>query len=94
MYDRAPVLARNLDFLTTQDDRKNTRRRRPLKADRTLQVLVADLVAARGCGYDAGGSRRQNVDHQERRFAPGERGVYSSDVEHHREICARGGRTG
>jgi len=47
MYDRAPVLARNLDFLTTQDDRKNTRRRRPLKADRTLQVLVADLVAAR-----------------------------------------------
>jgi ribosome-binding protein aMBF1 (putative translation factor) len=47
MYDRAPVLARNLDFLTTQDDRKNTHRRRPLKADRTLQVLVADLVAAR-----------------------------------------------
>jgi ribosome-binding protein aMBF1 (putative translation factor) len=46
-YDRSPVLARNLDFLTTQDDRKNTRRRRPLKADRTLQVLVADLVAAR-----------------------------------------------
>ena len=47
MYERSPVLARNLDFLTTQDDRKNTRRRRPLKADRTLQVLVADLVAAR-----------------------------------------------
>jgi len=47
MYPRSPVLARNLDFLTTQDDRKNTRGRRPLKADRTLQVLVADLVAAR-----------------------------------------------
>ena len=47
MYQRSPVLARNLDFLTTQDDRKNTRGRRPLKADRTLQVLVADLVAAR-----------------------------------------------
>ena len=47
MYERSPVLARNLDFLATQDDRKNTRRRRSLKADRTLQVLVADLVAAR-----------------------------------------------
>ena len=47
MYKRAPVLARNLDLLTTQDDRKGTRGRRPLKADRTLQVLVADLVAAR-----------------------------------------------
>jgi len=47
MYQRSPVLARNLDLLTTQDDRKNTRGRRPLKADRTLQVLVADLVAAR-----------------------------------------------
>ena len=47
MYQRSPVLARNLDLLTTQDDRKNTRGRRPLKADRILQVLVADLVAAR-----------------------------------------------
>jgi len=47
MYQRSPVLARNLDLLTTQNDRKNTRGRRPLKADRTLQVLVADLVAAR-----------------------------------------------
>ena len=47
MYQRSPVLARNLDLLTTQNDRKNTRGRRPLKADRTLQVLVADFVAAR-----------------------------------------------
>ena len=47
LCERSPVLARNLDLLTTQDDRKNTRGRRPLKADRTLQVLVADLVAAR-----------------------------------------------
>ena len=47
MYQRSPVLARNLDLLTTQNDPKNTRGRRPLKADRTLQVLVADLVAAR-----------------------------------------------
>jgi ribosome-binding protein aMBF1 (putative translation factor) len=47
MSPRSPVLARNLDLLTTQDDRRNTRGRRPLKADRTLQVLVADLVAAR-----------------------------------------------
>jgi ribosome-binding protein aMBF1 (putative translation factor) len=47
MYRRSPVLARKLDLLATQDDRKNTRMRRSLKADRTLQVLVADLVAAR-----------------------------------------------
>ena len=40
-------MARKLDLLTTQNDPKNTRGRRPLKADRTLQVLVADLVAAR-----------------------------------------------
>jgi ribosome-binding protein aMBF1 (putative translation factor) len=47
MYKRSPVLARNLDLLATQGDRKNMRMRRALKADRTLQVLVADLVAAR-----------------------------------------------
>ena len=47
MYKRSPVLARNLDLLTTQGNRKSTRGRRLLKADRTLQVLVADLVAAR-----------------------------------------------
>ena len=47
MHERSPFLARNLDLLTTQRDRKNTRARRLLKADRTLQVLVADLVAAR-----------------------------------------------
>jgi ribosome-binding protein aMBF1 (putative translation factor) len=47
MYERSPVLASNLDLLATQSDRKNTRGRRALKADRTLQVLVADLVAAR-----------------------------------------------
>ena len=47
MYKRSPVLARNLDLLTTQGNRKSPRGRRLLKADRTLQVLVADLVAAR-----------------------------------------------
>ena len=47
MHERSSVLGSNLDLLATQDDRKNTRRRRALKADRTLQVLVADLVAAR-----------------------------------------------
>lgn len=46
MSERSPVLARKLDLLTTRDDRKNTRGR-ALKADRTLQILVADLVAAR-----------------------------------------------
>ena len=47
MCERSPVLASNLDLLAAQDGRKNARRRRALKADRTLQVLVADLVAAR-----------------------------------------------
>ena len=47
MYERSPVLAGNLDLLVTQDGRKNTRGRRALKADRTLQALVTDLVAAR-----------------------------------------------
>ena len=47
MYPRSPVLARNLDLLTTRDHRKNTRGPRPLRANRILQVLVADLVAAR-----------------------------------------------
>jgi len=47
MHERSPYLARNIDLLTTQGDRKNTRARRLLKADRTLQVLVSDLVAAR-----------------------------------------------
>ena len=47
MYKRSPVLARNLDLLAAQDGRKRARWRRLLKADRTLQVLVADLAAAR-----------------------------------------------
>lgn len=43
----SPALARNLDRLAAHLDRKNQRGRRLLKADRTLQALVADLVAAR-----------------------------------------------
>ena len=57
MYKRSPALARNLDLLTTQGDRKNTRGRRLLKADRTLQVLVADLTAAR----EAAGMTQEEV---------------------------------
>lgn len=47
-----------------------------------------------GRGDDAGGSRRENVDHQERRLASRKRCAYAPDFEHHREICARGGRAG
>ena len=47
MYKHSPVLARNLDVLAAQDGRKRAGWRRRLKADRTLQVLVADLAAAR-----------------------------------------------
>jgi hypothetical protein len=42
----SPVLARNLERLAAQVDRKNQRGRRLLKAERTVQVLVADLFAA------------------------------------------------
>ena len=44
MDDRSQILARNL--ASVMGARKN-KPVRPLKADRTLQVLVADLVAAR-----------------------------------------------
>jgi ribosome-binding protein aMBF1 (putative translation factor) len=45
MYERSQILARNLGSLA-QDERRNGRRR-ALKADRLLQALVADLIAAR-----------------------------------------------
>ena len=44
MYERAQVLAGNLASVT--GERKKSRAR-ALKTDRTLQLLVADLVAAR-----------------------------------------------
>jgi ribosome-binding protein aMBF1 (putative translation factor) len=45
VYERSQPLARNLAFLTNGKRAKKTAR--ALKADRTLQILVADLVAAR-----------------------------------------------
>ena len=45
MYDRSQVLAKNLAFLTK--GKRAKRRSLALEADRTLQALVADLVAAR-----------------------------------------------
>ena len=47
MYQRSPVLAGNLDLLRMPGARKNARGRQPLKADRSLQILVADLVTPR-----------------------------------------------
>jgi transcriptional regulator with XRE-family HTH domain len=44
--ERSQVLARNLASLPEERGRKN-RRARTFKSDRTLQMLVADLVAAR-----------------------------------------------
>ena len=44
MYERSQVLARILASVTAE---RNKRRARTLKTDRTLQQLVADLVAAR-----------------------------------------------
>jgi len=45
VYEYSQVLARNLAFLTK--GAPQNRRSRALARDRTLQVLVADLVAAR-----------------------------------------------
>ena len=45
MYDRASILTRNLAALA--ESRRQNRRPSPLSADRTLQALVADLMAAR-----------------------------------------------
>jgi ribosome-binding protein aMBF1 (putative translation factor) len=44
MYERSQVLTRNLASVTGECKK---RRARALKTDRTLQLLVADLVAAR-----------------------------------------------
>ena len=44
MYERSRVLARILASVTAE---RKKRRARTLKTDRTLQQLVADLVAAR-----------------------------------------------
>ena len=44
MYERSQVLARILASVTAE---RKKRRARTLKTDRTLQQLVADLVAAR-----------------------------------------------
>jgi ribosome-binding protein aMBF1 (putative translation factor) len=44
MYERSQVLARILASVTAE---RKKRRARTLKTDRTLQPLVADLVAAR-----------------------------------------------
>lgn len=46
MPERSQVLARNLASLPEERGRKN-RRARTFKSDRTLQMLVAALVAAR-----------------------------------------------
>ena len=50
------VLARNIEQLMSRDARR-AMRGRALEADRTLQVLVADLVAARA----AAGMTQQDV---------------------------------
>jgi ribosome-binding protein aMBF1 (putative translation factor) len=44
MYERSQVLTRNLASVTGE---RKKRRAQALKTDRTLQRLVADLVAAR-----------------------------------------------
>ena len=56
MEQRSEVLARNLAALS-EGGRKKSGRARTFKADRTLQMLVADLVAAR----TAAGMTQQEV---------------------------------
>jgi DNA-binding transcriptional regulator YiaG len=77
LYERSPVLTGNLDLLAKQGARKSTRGRRPLKADRSLPVLVADLVAARA----AAGMTQEEVAVS--------MGTAKSVVRAWRAVCAR-----
>jgi len=57
MYERSQVLARNLASVTGE---RKKRRVRALKTERPLQLLVADLLAARtaaGMTQDAAAAR-------------------------------------
>ena len=56
MNEQDRVLARTIEHLMARGER-GARRRRALAADRTLQVLVADLAAARA----AAGMTQQDV---------------------------------
>ena len=56
MHEPDRVLARNIEQLMSRDGRP-ARRRPALEVDRTLQVLVADLIAARA----AAGMTQQDV---------------------------------
>lgn len=47
---------------------------------------------AHGRWNDTGGSRRENVDNQERCFTSGARCAHPPDIDHHREIRGSGGR--
>ena len=91
MPERSQVLARNLASLPEERGRKN-RRARTFKSDRTLQMLVADLVAAR----TAAGMTQEEVAVRmwttKSVVTSGERYVHPPDIDHHREICGGGGR--
>ncbi len=72
--------------------RRATRRSHALAADRTLQLLVADLVAARRAAAMTQEEVAARMDHQERYLAARKRFAHPPHVGHRREICARGGR--
>jgi len=69
MYERARVLAGNLASVTGE---RKKRRARALRTDRTLQLLVADLVAARtaaGTTQEAVAARMWTIPLGERSLA-------------------------
>jgi len=57
MHESNRILARNIEQLVAGDAQPAQRRRRALNTDRTLQILVADLVTARA----AAGMTQQEV---------------------------------
>ena len=89
MYERSQVLARNLAPVTGE------RKKKACTDAQDRSHIATARGRSRSCpqggGNDAGGSRRENVDNQERRVASGERRVHPSDAKHYREICGRCG---
>jgi hypothetical protein len=89
MSETSLSLARALAELAQA--RRRGKRRRALLADRTLQLLVQDLVGRAHCGRDdAAGRGAAYADDQERGVPSGKRTLWASDSEDNREVCLCG----
>ena len=90
MYERIPRSRRYPRFA-----RRSAEEKAPASftTDRTLQALVADLVAARlAAGMTQEEVAAMYVDDEKRCFTSGSRRAYASDANDRREIRGRGRR--